>query len=43
MLYEVITKDHATVLHSCKAINNLIETDKEFKNQVREIEAQLKS
>ncbi len=36
-------KDHATVLHSCKAINNLIETDKEFKNQVREIEAQLKS
>ncbi len=36
-------KDHATVLHACKAVNNLVETDKEFKSQVREIEAQLKS
>lgn len=25
-------KDHATVMHSCKVINNLIETDKEYKN-----------
>ncbi|MDI9538432.1 MAG: chromosomal replication initiator protein DnaA [Bacteroidota bacterium] len=35
-------KDHATVLHACKTISNLIETDKEFKSQIREIEAQLK-
>jgi chromosomal replication initiator protein len=35
-------KDHATVLHACKAVNNLIETDKDFKNQMREIEAQIK-
>jgi chromosomal replication initiator protein len=35
-------KDHATVLHACKTINNLIETDRELKNQVREIETQLK-
>ncbi len=34
-------KDHATVLHACKTINNLIETDKEFKNQLREIETQI--
>ncbi|MCU4175952.1 chromosomal replication initiator protein DnaA [Carboxylicivirga sp. N1Y90] len=36
-------KDHATVLHACKAVNNLIETDKDFKGQIKEIEAQLKS
>ncbi|WP_430809975.1 MULTISPECIES: chromosomal replication initiator protein DnaA [unclassified Carboxylicivirga] len=36
-------KDHATVLHACKAINNLIETDKDFKGTIKEIEAQLKS
>lgn len=36
-------KDHATVLHACKTISNLIETDREFKMQIREIEAQLKS
>lgn len=35
-------KDHATVLHACKTINNLIETDKEFKTQIRDIEAQIK-
>lgn len=31
-------KNHATVLHACKAIANLIETDKAFKRQVDEIE-----
>ncbi|MGQ1946468.1 chromosomal replication initiator protein DnaA [Geofilum sp. OHC36d9] len=36
-------KDHATVLHACKTISNLIETDRDFKSQIREIEAQLKS
>ncbi|MBN2164970.1 MAG: chromosomal replication initiator protein DnaA [Marinilabiliaceae bacterium] len=35
-------KDHATVLHACKTINNLMETDKEFKNQIIEIESQIK-
>lgn len=35
-------KDHATVLHACKTVNNLIETDKDFKNQMQEIEAQIK-
>lgn len=36
-------KDHATVLHACKTISNLMETDREFKNQIREIETQLKT
>ncbi len=31
-------KNHATVLHACKAISNLIETDKHFRNQMEEIE-----
>ncbi len=35
-------KDHATVLHACKQVNNLLETDKDFKSQMREIEAQIK-
>ena len=36
-------KDHATVLHACKAVNNLLETNRDFKSQVKEIEAQIKS
>ncbi len=35
-------KDHATVLHACKTVNNLMETDKRFKFQVDEIEKKLK-
>jgi len=35
-------KDHATVLHACKTVNNLIDTDKHFRNQVAEIEKKLK-
>jgi chromosomal replication initiator protein len=35
-------KDHATVLHACRTISNLIETDRDLKNQIREIESQLK-
>lgn len=31
-------KNHATVLHACKAISNLMETDKVFRSQVEEIE-----
>ena len=35
-------KDHATVLHACKTVNNLIETDKKFKKDLEEIEKRLK-
>ena len=31
-------RNHATVLHSCKAVANLMETDKTFRHQVEEIE-----
>ena len=31
-------RNHATVLHSCKAVSNLIDTDKVFRRQVEEIE-----
>ena len=31
-------RNHATVLHSCKAVANLMETDKNFRLQVEEIE-----
>ena len=31
-------RNHATVLHSCKAVTNMIETDKVFKSQIEEIE-----
>lgn len=30
-------KDHATVLHACRTVNNLMETDKRFKNYVDEL------
>ncbi len=35
-------KDHATVLHACKTVNNLIDTDKQFRSQIQEIEKKLK-
>lgn len=31
-------KNHATVLHACKTISNLIETDKVFRRQMEELE-----
>ena len=31
-------RNHATVLHSCKTISNLMDTDKAFQRQVTEIE-----
>jgi chromosomal replication initiator protein len=34
-------KNHSTVLHACKTVANLIETDKGFKAQVEEIERAL--
>jgi chromosomal replication initiator protein len=35
-------KDHATVLHACKTVNNLLETDKRFRLYLEEIEKKLK-
>lgn len=36
-------RDHATVLHACKIVNDLIETDKHFRLSVQEIEQRIKS
>ncbi|HUM88136.1 MAG TPA: chromosomal replication initiator protein DnaA [Prolixibacteraceae bacterium] len=35
-------KDHATVLHACKTVTNLMDTDKQFRLDVEEIEKRLK-
>lgn len=35
-------KDHATVLHACKTVNNLMDTDKRFKVYIEEIDKKLK-
>jgi chromosomal replication initiator protein len=35
-------KDHATVLHACRTVNNLVETDKRFRIYVEEIDKKLK-
>jgi chromosomal replication initiator protein len=35
-------KDHATVLHACRTISNLIETDKKFRSYVEELDNKLK-
>ena len=35
-------KDHATVLHAYKTVNNLAETNKEFKSYIADIEKKLK-
>jgi chromosomal replication initiator protein len=31
-------RNHATVLHSCKAVVDMMDTDKQFKAQIEEIE-----
>ncbi len=36
-------KDHATVLHACKTIKDLMETNKSFRSSVEEIESLLKN
>jgi chromosomal replication initiator protein len=36
-------KDHATVLHACRTVNNLIETDKHFRTYVDDIEKKIKN
>lgn len=35
-------RDHATVLHACKIVTDLMETDKNFRSSVQEIEQKLK-
>lgn len=39
---QIGNKDHATVLHACKTVNNLYDTDKFFRNDVDEIEKRIK-
>ncbi|MCC5916739.1 MAG: chromosomal replication initiator protein DnaA [Cryomorphaceae bacterium] len=34
-------KDHATVLHACRTVNNLMETDKRFRSYVDELKKKL--
>jgi len=36
-------KDHATVLHACRTINNLKETDKQFREYIGDIEKKIKN
>ena len=35
-------KDHATVLHACRTVNNLVETDKQFRLFVEELDKRIK-
>ncbi len=35
-------KDHATVLHACKTVNNLLDTDKRFKDFIDDIQKKFK-
>ncbi len=39
---EIGSRDHATVLHACKTVNNLRDTDKTFKANLKELELKLK-
>ena len=34
-------KDHATVLHACRTVNNLIDTDKQFKGYVTDLKKKI--
>lgn len=36
-------RDHATVLHACKIVNDLMEIDKNFRSSVQDIEKRLKA
>ncbi|MBE6302402.1 MAG: chromosomal replication initiator protein DnaA [Bacteroidales bacterium] len=36
-------RDHATVLHACKTISNLLDTNKQFRSEMSEIEAALQT
>jgi chromosomal replication initiator protein len=41
--YHIGNKDNATVIHACQIVNNLIETDKQFRAQIEEIERRIKA
>ena len=34
-------KDHATVLHACRTVNNISETDKSFRSYLEDLEKKL--
>jgi chromosomal replication initiator protein len=34
-------KDHATVLHACRTVNNLADTDKTFRRYLDDLEKKL--
>jgi chromosomal replication initiator protein len=40
---EIGGKDHATVLHSCKTVEDLYETDKTYRQHIMEIEKRIKN
>lgn len=40
---EIGRRNHATVLHACKTVANLLDTDKQFRNEMNEIETVLQS
>jgi chromosomal replication initiator protein len=40
---QIGSRDHATVLHACKTVNNLQTTDREFKKYVEDLSSKLKS
>ena len=39
---QIGNRDHATVLHACKTVENLMETDKEIRQSLSSIESKLK-
>ena len=38
---QIGSRDHATVLHACKTVNNLTETDRQFRTYVEELTKKL--
>jgi chromosomal replication initiator protein len=34
-------KDHATVLHACRTVNNLMDTDKKFRHYIQELDKKI--
>ena len=34
-------RDHSTVIHSCQMVQNLMDTDSEFKDSVKELEKKI--
>ena len=34
-------KDHATVIHSCNVVNNLMDTEREYRGKINRIESKL--